>query len=133
MTLANRLRAQMRWRGIKSQNQLARISGVPQSSIHRILARGDAYSPTWHTIQRLARALGTTTAWLLDGEPGPAATAHALPESGSPPLSADGYDAELQAALARLPADARRKIVAVLRLIADGAAVPRQPRPGQRP
>ncbi|CFM12532.1 transposase [Bordetella pertussis] len=57
----------MRWRGISSQNQLARISGVPQSTIHRILARGDAYAPTRATLERLARALHTTVPWLSDG------------------------------------------------------------------
>lgn len=109
MSLAHRLRAQMRWRGIKSQNQLARISGVPQSSIHRILTRDDGYFPTRRTIQRLARALGTTAAWLEgDADAAPACAADA----------SDGYDAEIQALMSRLPADARRKIVAVVRLIA---------------
>jgi len=114
MTLANRLRAQMRWRGIKSQNQLARMSGVPQSSIHRILALGDAYSPTRLTVQRLAGALGTTPAWLDHGNPddrSPGPCGAAAPE---------GYDAELHALMARLPDDARRKIVALVRLVADG-------------
>jgi len=115
MTLANRLRAQMRWRGIKSQNQLARMSGVPQSSIHRILALGDAYSPTRLTVQRLARALGTTPAWLDEGND---ATRPAAPCGAAAP---DGYDAELHALMARLPDDARRKIVAVVRLLADQA------------
>ncbi|MFJ0761717.1 helix-turn-helix transcriptional regulator, partial [Bordetella bronchiseptica] len=67
MSQADRLRALMRWRGISSQNQLARISGVPQSTIHRILARGDAYAPTRATLERLARALHTTVPWLSDG------------------------------------------------------------------
>ncbi|WYX32899.1 helix-turn-helix transcriptional regulator [Achromobacter denitrificans] len=57
----------MRWRGIKSQNQLARISGVPQSCIHRILTREDCYSPSRITLQRLARALDTSVPWLTDG------------------------------------------------------------------
>jgi hypothetical protein len=41
MSLSQRLRTLMRWRGIHSQNQLARLSGVPQSCIHRILTRED--------------------------------------------------------------------------------------------
>lgn len=120
MTLAHRLRARMQERGIKSQNQLARISGVPQSSIHRILTRDDTYSPTRGTLQRLAAALGTTVPWLTDGIDGaaPAGRSHG-PASGAAP--ADGYSAELQALMSKLPAGTRKKIVAVVRLIANGA------------
>lgn len=57
----------MRWRGIQSQNQLARISGVPQSCIHRILTRADGYSPSRGTLLRLAEALETGVPWLTDG------------------------------------------------------------------
>lgn len=67
MSLAQRLSALMRWRGIKSQNQLARISGVPQSCIHRILNRGDHYWPDRRTVLRLAKALDTSAVWLTDG------------------------------------------------------------------
>lgn len=67
MSLAKRLRALMRWRGIQSQNQLARISGVPQSCIHRILTRTDGYSPSRRTLLRLANALQTSVPWLSDG------------------------------------------------------------------
>ena len=131
MTLAHRLRAQMRWRGIKSQNQLARISGVPQSSIHRILTRGDAYSPGRRTLQRLAQALDTSVRWLTDGidtpqqppgaGPPPAAAPH---QPGAQASAADGYVAEMQVLMARLPTDARKKIVAIARLIAHGPARP---------
>ncbi|WP_313960310.1 helix-turn-helix transcriptional regulator [Bordetella genomosp. 13] len=114
MSLAYRLRAQMRWRGIKSQTQLARISGVAQPTIHRILKCDDTYMPARRTIQRLAHALDITPAW-LEGEPGATAPPHAV-------ASTDGYDAEIRVLMARLPADARRKIVAVVRLIADEQA-----------
>lgn len=67
MSLAKRLRALMRWRGIHSQNQLARISSVPQSCIHRILTRADGYSPSRATLIRLAAALDTSVPWLSDG------------------------------------------------------------------
>src|SRR3546814_770238 len=113
MTLAQRLRARMQWQGINSQNQLARISGVPQSSIHRILTRTDTYAPARSTLQRLAAALDTTVPWLTDGVDG------ATPSSGRPPGAAglhaaapDGYSAELHALMKKLPADARKKIVA---------------------
>lgn|SRR5690606_17065340 len=116
MTLAQRLRAQMQRRGIKSQNQLARISGVPQSSIHRILTRDDTYAPTRHTLQRLAAALGTTVPWLADG-----VNVAALAARPAPHDNADGYSAELQALVETLPVDARKKVLAVVRLIAQGA------------
>ncbi|MYZ42194.1 helix-turn-helix domain-containing protein [Schauerella aestuarii] len=67
MTLATRLRARMRWRGITSQQELSRISGVAQSCIHRILTRGEGYSPKRNTLIALARALDTTAVWLSDG------------------------------------------------------------------
>lgn len=116
MTLAHRLRARMQWRGIKSQNQLARISGVPQSSIHRILTRDETYSPTRSTLQRLAMALDTTVPWLTDGIEG--AAPGAVPARTAP---SDGYTAELQALMSKLPTDTRKKIVAVVRLIANDA------------
>ncbi|MFJ0748414.1 helix-turn-helix transcriptional regulator, partial [Bordetella bronchiseptica] len=101
MSQADRLRALMRWRGISSQNQLARISGVPQSTIHRILARGDAYAPTRATLERLARALHTTVPWLSDGMLGTSAA------PAPAPAAPDGSLAELQSLWARLPRPAR--------------------------
>lgn len=118
----------MLWRGIKSQNQLARISGVPQSSIHRILTRSDAYSPARSTLQRLAQALDTTVPWLTDG-----VDTH-LPATGmpaGPPADAtvpDGYAAELYSLMNKMPADARKKVVAVVRLIANGLEQPGAPK-----
>lgn len=114
MTLANRLRTRMLWRGIRSQTQLARLSGVSQSSIHHILTRGDAYAVTRETLRRLATALGTSPAW-LGGE------VDELPAMQEPsaPYAPDGYDAEMQALMARLPGSARRKIVDIVRLIAE--------------
>jgi transcriptional regulator with XRE-family HTH domain len=104
MPLSDRLRAQMRWRGIKSQNHLSRISGVSQSSIHRLLTRGDSYAASWHTLQRLARALDTSASWLSAGDD-PAA----------------GYAAELNALMARLPDSTCRGILALARTLAESA------------
>ncbi|MBO9357111.1 helix-turn-helix domain-containing protein [Bordetella petrii] len=136
MTLAERLRTQMQWRGIKSQNQLARISGVPQSSIHRILTRNDAYAPARGTLQRLAAALDTTVPWLADGIDAAAPSASPAPGMAGPAAGApDGYSAELHALMGKLPVEARKKIVAVVRLIVDGGGVAGTPqntaRPGQ--
>src|SRR3546814_17194739 len=101
MTLAQRLRARMQWQGINSQNQLARISGVPQSSIHRILTRTDTYAPARSTLQRLAAALDTTVPWLTDGVDG------ATPSSGRPPGAAGLHAAPPARSSAELHAQIR--------------------------
>ncbi|KRA03338.1 MAG: helix-turn-helix domain-containing protein [Achromobacter sp.] len=141
MSLSQRLRALMRWRGIHSQNQLARLSGVPQSCIHRILTREDRYSPARNTLVRLARALGTSVPWLTDGvvhasspkagagsgtgsESGSAAGfgAGSGPGSGTSPGlqnaaadGMDGYCAEICARLAPQPDSTKRLILALVR------------------
>jgi transcriptional regulator with XRE-family HTH domain len=120
----------MRWRGIHSQNQLARLSGVPQSCIHRILTREDRYSPARSTLVRLARALGTTVPWLTDG-----VVPAAAPGSGATPRlqdaaaqGVDGYCAEICARLAPQPDSTKRLILALVRELSDkpdpGAARP---------
>ncbi len=132
MTLANRLRTLMRWRGIKSQNQLARISGVPQSSVHRILTRGEHYCPSRLTVARLANALNTNVTWLTDGidaslHPHTHTLRDAPPSTGlySPPEPlADAYSTELQSLMRRLPDASRKKIVALVRLIVEGPQAP---------
>ena len=67
MTLALRLHALMRRRGIKSQSQLARLAGVSQSSIHRILLAAPGYVPTRRILMRLAQTLDTSLSWLSEG------------------------------------------------------------------
>lgn len=67
MTLDVRLQALMRRRGIKSQSQLARLAGVSQSSIHRILLATPGYMPTRAILIRLAHALDTSISWLSEG------------------------------------------------------------------
>jgi len=110
----------MKRRGIKSQSQLARIAGVPQSSIHRILARGDAYSPERPTLRKLATALNTSVPWLADGievvEAGHP-TAARQPAGAADSLPTDGYIIEAVAILAELDPEDRKKIVSVLRLL----------------
>lgn len=115
MSLAQRLHTLMRWRGIKSQNQLARISGVPQSCIHRILMREDCYSPSRATLLRLAHALDTSVPWLTDGVgPGEDTPTH----SANPPgLAADGYLAEISALLRHQPDSTKKAILSAVRLM----------------
>ncbi|MFJ1300148.1 helix-turn-helix domain-containing protein [Pseudomonadota bacterium AL_CKDN230030165-1A_HGKHYDSX7] len=129
MSLSDRLRKQMRWRGIQSQSQLARISGVPQASIHRILVR-EHHAPRLDTLRRLAHALDTTVAWLDEG-----LVANLTPEDLPPEPDAaeqalaDGYQRELLALTMPLDAAARRQVVAVVRLLVKGL----QPASGHAP
>lgn len=106
----------MRWRGIKSQNQLARISGVPQSCIHRILMREDCYSPSRATLLRLAHALDTSVPWLTDGvgPDGDAPRDSARPPDGAP----DGYCTEIWALLRNQSESTKKAIVTTVRLMA---------------
>jgi len=120
MSLAQRLQTLMRWRGIKSQNQLARISGVPQSCIHRILMREDCYSPSRATLLRLARALDTSVPWLTDGI-GPGAQApsdSACAPDGAP----DGYCTEIWALLRNQSESTKKAILSAVRLMAKDPA-----------
>jgi transcriptional regulator with XRE-family HTH domain len=127
MTMADRLRTLMRWRGIRSQRQLARLSGVPQTSIHRILTRDVSYMPTLTTLGRLSRALDTTIPWLSEGEQSLGGVAHAAepprlrePSPGHHYHPECGGDAaELHMLMARLSEAERRHIVAIVRLLAD--------------
>lgn len=125
--MADRLRTLMRWRGIRSQRQLARLSDVPQTSIHRILTRDVSYMPTLTTLTRLARALDTTIPWLSEGKQDPFSVMHATesPRVREPgPLhhyhpECGGDAAELHMLMARLSETERRHIVALVRLLAD--------------
>jgi len=114
----------MRVRGIRSQNQLARIAGVSQSSIHRILAHGDGYNAERRTLRKLAAALNSSVPWLAEGvetiQPwrGVAAnTLQAAPAAAEPAGESDGYLVEATSILGRLTSEERKRIVAVLRLL----------------
>lgn len=131
MSLAQRLRALMRWRGIHSQNQLARISSVPQSCIHRILTREDRYSPSRRTLLRLAKALETSVPWLTDGvisatDPGP--NGLPPPDGAMPaatqeaPPAIDGYCAEICALLRQQPDSTKKTVLSIVRLLVERTA-----------
>lgn len=69
-TIADRLDHLMKLRGVRSQSELARRSGVPQATISRTLKGGSV--PELDTIKKLAEALSSTSAWVADGiGPGP--------------------------------------------------------------
>ncbi len=69
--LASRLERLMHGRGISKQSHLARETGVPQSTINRMLKRGDAYRPAVDTIQRLADYFRVSPDWLARGQGSP--------------------------------------------------------------
>ncbi len=54
--MGNKLAQMMKRRGIKSQAELARISGVPQPMISMIIT-GETKDPRLSTMTKLARAL----------------------------------------------------------------------------
>lgn len=70
-SISDRLDSLMRSRGIRGQSQLARETGVGQSTINRILKSGDSYSPSWETLRRLAAFFHVTEAWLAEGRGDP--------------------------------------------------------------
>lgn len=77
-TLSDRLDDLMRHHGIRGQSQLARETGVGQSTINRMLKRGDAYSPSWDTLRRLANYFNVSIEWLAEGRGQPLARASLL-------------------------------------------------------
>ncbi|ALM85550.1 helix-turn-helix domain-containing protein [Bordetella sp. N] len=122
MTITDRLSSLMRWRGIRSQRHLARLSGVPQTSIHRILADRPGYVPSTLTVGKLAYALSVSPDWLRGDESAARVRAPAIPQVRPPRSGRRGeYDeAEMKRLMATLTAAERRKIVAVVRLVAQG-------------
>ncbi|OZI36885.1 hypothetical protein CAL29_00090 [Bordetella genomosp. 10] len=126
MNIADRLSSLMRWRGIRSQRHLARLSGVPQTSIHRILADRPGYAPSHATVGKLAHALSVSPEWLNGDGPGARRRAPAIDRPPPAPRASRGGDdeAEMKRLMATLTAAERRKIVAVVRLVAQGRLPP---------
>lgn len=64
MGIAERIDALMQKRNLKiSQSALARLSGVPQSTVNRILKGGTV--PELATVRKLAAALNVSALWLV--------------------------------------------------------------------
>jgi hypothetical protein len=116
MTIADRLTHLMRWRGVKSQTRLARLCGVSQSCIHKILSRGDDYAVQCRTITKLARGLRTSVSWLLDGEEG--SEQRFSRELCKKTSSGDIDSLEIQALLEQLPHPVRKSLVVLLQHLA---------------
>ncbi|WP_222863971.1 helix-turn-helix domain-containing protein [Pigmentiphaga aceris] len=111
--MSARIDAVMRQRNIRSQSELARVADVPQSTVNRILTRGDSYCPAWGTVKKLADALGVSAVWLTDGDASANPTAPAMPTDA--PL--DGWQLEALRILGGLDDVDRRKVMGVLRLL----------------
>ena len=79
MSIATRLDRLMKAKKVRSQSSLARLSGVPQPTINRIL-KGQTDTPEFGTVKKLAAALGVQSTWLAEG-PG-----------DDPPVSATGAE-----------------------------------------
>lgn len=66
MTIATRLDRLMHARKVKSQSALARMTGVPQPTINRIL-KGQTDTPELGTIKKIAAAFNVSATWLVEG------------------------------------------------------------------
>jgi transcriptional regulator with XRE-family HTH domain len=64
---ADKLAALMTGENAVSQNELSKVSGVPQTTISAYLRRKNA--PSWEHVQKLARALGVGCEALQDDAP----------------------------------------------------------------
>ena len=66
-TVGSRLDAAMQARGIRTQMSLARLSGVPQPTIARILKGAGKQGPETETLRALSKALVVHLRWLQEG------------------------------------------------------------------
>lgn len=67
MNFSTRLDEAMQHAGFKSQNALAKASGVSQTTINRLLKTTGSNGPDRTTIQKLASTCGVSVEWLADG------------------------------------------------------------------
>lgn len=67
MTIADRLDQAMRFARFKSQNALARASGIPQPTINRALGGKGKKGPETETLKALAAACHVNFEWLNEG------------------------------------------------------------------
>ncbi len=108
----------MRQRNLRNQSELARIAGIPASTVNRILKR-EAYSPSWETLHRLASALSVSPVWLATGETA-VRPSHGVAERDPVvpvALPLPGWQLEALRILEALDETDRKKVMAVLRLL----------------
>jgi transcriptional regulator with XRE-family HTH domain len=104
-TVSTRLDEAMRKAGF-SQNALARLSGVPQPTINRILKGPTKQGPETDTLRKLARACNVSFEWLHEGtgEPPRAGSAKVteIPVATPPPVVNETWLQRVDADEARL-------------------------------
>lgn len=119
-SIADRLDSLMRRHGVRGQSHLARECGVGQSTINRILKKGDEYSPSWQTLRRLSDYFNVSILWLAEGtgddrpQVSPA-TAIVMRETNA---AADPEICDAVERLRRLEPSARGTVLDLLRLLA---------------
>ena len=128
----------MRRRGIRSQSQLARLSGISQPSVHRILTDPYGYTPGRRVVARLAAALAVPESWLADGQLPEGRTPDEAPLFATPPPHpaarhpASGYQ-RLAALYSRLTPPQRAVVLALAQALLDSAGPAPLIRPGAEP
>lgn len=75
VSIGDRLNQAMHTVGFGSQSELARVSGVPQPTIARILKSTGKSGPETETIRKLAAACRVSEQWLRNGTDSPAQNA----------------------------------------------------------
>ncbi|OBP09739.1 MULTISPECIES: XRE family transcriptional regulator [unclassified Pseudomonas] len=111
MKIGERIESEMSRRGW-SEGELARRSGIPQPTIHRII-KGESKNPRQDNVQAIARAFGSSTEWLWNGV-GKAPDGNPEPEPPTAQASKSSADIVRQMLEKHgkgLSEDARRKIV----------------------
>jgi len=87
-TLGERIRKALKDQGL-SEAELARRSGVPQPTVHRIVS-GESKSPRHGSVQAIALALGLSATYLWSGEQEEATSYSRDPESYA--MKTDAYE-----------------------------------------
>ena len=106
MSVAKRLSRLMEQKGV-SEYQLAKDSGVPQPTIHRIKS-GETHEPKHSTVAKLARALGVSPDFLWPHNH------HVREEQSQYSGSAIVEDATLIERIMALPPDDRARLDAIV-------------------
>lgn len=109
MTIGDEIDKAMRLRGVRSQGELSRISGVPQPTINRTLK--GLTVPEFGTLKKLADALGLDPVALLEGDA--SGTSHPTPEK----VMVDGYVRRIATLLDGRSEEELSRIVRALELL----------------
>ncbi len=95
-TIGTRLDEARKTAGFKSQSALARASGVPQPTVHRILSQA-SHGVALRTLQALAAACNVQLEWLISGNsylPSNGLIAQGVHQLDKPTAASEGGSAE---------------------------------------